>query len=269
MRCLWQSARRHAGLLRLFIQNSLLANLEYRVNFAGALLMSLLDALWAVGGALLFYTHRTAIGGWTFHEALIVIGLFFIASGFVDAVMQPNVRDVIEAVRSGTMDYTLIRPINPMFHATLRRFRFEKLSGLLVGMVLIGYALTQLRLWPALERWLVFGLLGLAAVALLYALMAALAALCFWVVDVANVDELVLSILEVARFPAQAFPEPLRGLISFVFPIAFISTAPAEALLGRLTLPLALCGLGFTLFALWLSAWAWRRAVASYTSASS
>ena len=174
MRCLL----RYLSLLWLFIHNSLLANLEYRVNFAAALFMSLLNALWAVGGALLFYTHRTTIGGWTFHETLIVIGLFFIASGFVNAVMQPNVRDVIEAVRSGTMDYTLIRPINPMFHATLRRFRFEKLSGLLVGMVLIGYALTQLRLWPALERWLVFGLLGLAAVALLYALMAALAALC-------------------------------------------------------------------------------------------
>jgi len=264
-----RNALRYLDLLRLFVHNSLLANLEYRVNFAGALFMSLLDALWAVGGALLFYTHRATIGGWTFHETLIVIGLFFIASGFVDAVMQPNVRDVIEAVRSGMMDYTLLRPINPMFHATLRRFRFEKLSSLLVGMSLIGYALAQLRLWPAPERWLAFGLLGLAAVALLYALMAALAALCFWVVDIANVDELVLGVLEVARFPAQAFPEPVRGLISFVFPIALISTAPAEALLGRLTPSLAIFGIAFALIMLWLSAWAWQRAVASYTSASS
>jgi ABC-2 type transport system permease protein len=264
-----QCALRYLSLLRLFVHNSLLANLEYRVNFAGALFMSLLDALWAVGGALLFYSHRTTIGGWTFHETLIVIGMFFIASSFVDAVMQPNVRDVIEAVRSGTMDYTLIRPINPMFHATLRRFRFEKLSSLLVGVALIGYALIQLQLWPTLERWLTFGLLSLAAVALLYALMAGLAALCFWVVDITNVDELVLGVLEVTRFPAQAFPEPVRGLISFVFPIAFISTVPAEALLGQLTPSLALSGIAFVLIMLWLSAWAWRRAVASYTSASS
>ena len=269
MRRLWQIVLRYLGLLRLFIHSSLLASLEYRANFAGALFISLLDALWAVGGALLFYTHRDTIGGWRFHEALIVIGMFFIASGFVDAVMQPNVRDVIEAVRSGTMDYTLLRPVNAMFHATLRRFRFEKLSSLLVGAALIGYALAQLRLWPGLERWLVFSLLGLAAVALLYALMAVLAALCFWVVDVANVDELVLGVLEVARFPAQAFPEPLRGVISFILPIAFISTAPAEALLGRLTPSLAICGVAFAAVALWLSAWAWRRAVASYTSASS
>ncbi len=269
MRGWFEAMRRYLGLLRLFAQNSLLTSLEYRVNFAGALLISLLDALWAIGGALLFYTHRSTIGGWTFHEALIVIGMFFVASGFVDAVMQPNVRDVIEAVRTGAMDYVLIRPVNAMFHATLRRLRFDKCSSLLVGALLIGYALLQLRLRPAPEQWLLFILLSLAAIALLYALMAALAALCFWVVDIANIDELVMGALETARFPAQAFPEPLRGLISFVIPIAFISTAPAEALLGRLTPALALYGLAFAAAALWLSARAWRRAVAHYTSASS
>jgi ABC-2 type transport system permease protein len=269
MRKAAHAARRYLRLLRLFWTNSLLANLEYRVNFAGALLMSLLDAMWAVGGALLFYSHRSVIGGWSFHEALIVIGLFFVASGFLDTVMQPNMRDMVEAVRTGSMDYVLIRPINVMFHATLRRYRFEKLSGLLVGAVLIGYALFQLRLWPGLGQWIGFVALGLAAMALLYALMALLSALCFWVVDIANIDELVFGLLEAARFPAQAFPEPARGLISFVIPIAFISTVPAEALLGRLTPGLALYGLACAGVALFLSARAWRAAVSSYTSASS
>ncbi len=269
MRKALQTAARYAALLRLFAQNSLLANLEYRVNFAGALLMSLLDALWAVGGALLFYSHRATIGGWSFHETLIVVGLFFVASGFLDAIMQPNLRDVIEAVRTGAMDYTLIRPVDAMFHATLRRYRFEKLSGLLVGATLIGYALFQLRLWPGLGQWAAFIALGVAALALLYALMALLIALCFRVVDIANIEELVFGVLEVARFPAQAFPEPVRGVISLVIPIAFVSTVPAEALLGRLTPALALYGLVCAGVTVLLSARAWRAAVSSYTSASS
>ena len=263
------AVRRYLGLVRLFAQNSLLANLEYRVNFAGALLMSLLDALWAVGGALLFYSHRASIGGWSFHEALIVIGLFFAASGFLDTVMQPNLHDVIEAVRTGNMDYVLTKPVNPMFHATLRRYRFEKLTGLLVGAVLIAYALVRLQLAPGLWQWAGFAALCLAAAALLYALMAFLAALSFWVVDVANIDEFVFGLLEAARFPAQAFPEPVRGLLSFVIPIAFVSTVPAEELLGRLTPELAWYGLACAVVVLLLSTRAWRFAVARYTSASS
>lgn len=269
MRAALHTLARYAALFRLFAQNSLLASLEYRVNFAGALLMSLLDAMWAVGGALLFYSHRATIGGWSFHETLIVIGLFFIASGFLDAIMQPNLREVIEAVRAGSMDYTLVRPVNAMFHATLRRHRPDKLSSLLVGIALIGYALFQLRLWPAAGEWFLFIMLGLAGIALLYALMAMLAALCFWVVDVANIDELVFGVMEIARFPAQAYPEPLRGLILFALPIGFISTVPAEALLGRLSLAPALYGLLCAGAALFLSARLWRLAVSRYTSASS
>ncbi|MGQ9816313.1 MAG: ABC transporter permease [Aggregatilineales bacterium] len=269
MRTAMRVIARYIGLLRLFVRSSLLTSLEYRVNFAGALLMSLLDALWAVGGALLFYSHRATVGGWSFHEALIVIGLFFVASGFLDAVMQPNVRDVIEAVRTGAMDYALVKPLNPMFHVTLRRYRFEKLSSLLVGAALIGYALFQLQLWPGLGQWIGFLALGLAAMLLLYALMALLAALCFWVVDIANIDELVSGALEAARFPAQAFPEPARSVILFVVPIAFVSTVPAEALLGRLTPALALYGLACVGVVLLLSVRAWRWAVAHYTSASS
>ncbi len=260
---------RYVGLLKLFAHNSVLTNLEYRVNFAGALLMSLLDALWAVGGAVLFYSHRATLGGWSFPEAMIVVGMFFIASGFLDAFLQPNLRDVIEAVRTGAMDYVLIKPISPMFHATLRRFRLEKLSSLGVGLALIGYALAQLRLWPGPERWIAFLGLGLAALILLYALMAMLSALCFWVVDIANIEELVFGVLDVARFPAQAFPEPVRGIISLVIPIAFVSTVPAEALLGRLTPATALYGLAWAGAALVLSALVWRAAVSRYTSASS
>lgn len=131
-------------LIRIFARSSLLANLEYRTNFLGAVLTSGLDALWSVGAALAMFSHRSTLGGWTFHETLVVIGLFIAASALLDVAFQPSMRDVVKQVRTGAMDFTLIKPINAQFHATFRRYHLERLSGVAVGGGLVTYALGQL-----------------------------------------------------------------------------------------------------------------------------
>ncbi|MCS6773847.1 MAG: ABC-2 family transporter protein [Anaerolineae bacterium] len=260
---------RYARLFWRFASGNVMSALEYRVGFATALAMSLIDVLWAVGGALVFYSHRPTLGGWTFDETLIVIGLFFIASGFVDAFLQPSLRELIELVRTGTMDYVLLRPMDAMIHATLRRQRIEKLSSVGVGVALIVLAAWRLPLRVDALGVLIFIMLSGAALMLLYALVALLMAACFWVVDLTNIEELLLGTLETARYPVQAFPEPMRSILSLVIPIAFVSTVPAEALLGRLRVEAALYGVVFALMLLGASRLAWREALRRYTSASS
>ena len=226
---------RALGLLRLFMKTSLLAELEYRVNFVGLLVMSGIDAAWSIGGAMLFYSHRASIGGWSFHEALVVNGMYFLAYGFVDVVVRPNIDDLVEHIRTGTLDFVLVKPINAQAHATLRRYSPNKLSSVVVGMAIITYALVQLRQSPSVGQLALFALLAAGAGVLLYSTMVILGTLSFWLVDIGGIDEAVVGFLEAGRYPSAAFPDPLRGVLTFVVPIAFITTVPAEVLLGRLT----------------------------------
>lgn len=261
--------RRYPRLIRLFIKNSLLIELEYRVNFIGLMLLSLVDATWSIGGALLFYSHRATIGGWTFDQALVVIGLYFLAYGFVDVVLRPNIDDMVEAIRTGTMDFVLVKPVNSQVHATLRHYRFQKLSSVAVGLAIIVYALIRLHQVPGVGQVLLFILLCGGAMVLLYSAMTMLATLSFWLVDVSNIEEFIVGFLEAGRFPSDAFPELVRGLLTFVVPIAFITTVPAEVLLGRLTPPFVLYGWIIALALLAASIGLWRVALRHYTSASS
>ena len=261
--------KRYLTLLRLFAHSSLLANLEYRANFLGAVLTSALDALWSVGAALVMFSHRSTLGGWTFHETLVVIGLFLAASALLDVAYQPNLRDVVEQVRTGAMDFVLLKPVNAQFHATFRRQRLERLSGAVVGASLIVYALAQLGSLLAAGQVLAFAVLGVAGAVVLYAVMATLSALAFWVVDLHNLDVVVVGLLDMGRYPASAFPEPVRGLVRSVIPIALITTVPAEALLGRLSLPAAVFSLALASVVFLVSIFAWKFAVRHYTSASS
>jgi ABC-2 type transport system permease protein len=260
---------RYLTLIDLFIKNSLQVELEYRINFIGLLLMSVMDATWSVGGAVLFYNHRAVIGGWTFNEALVVIGLYFLAVGFVDMAVRPNIDAIVEHIRTGSMDYVLTKPLNSQVYATLREYRFQKVTGLLVGAVILIYGLIQVGATPNIGQCLLFIFLGAGGCILLYSAMTILGTLSFWFVDISNVDEFIVGFLEAGRYPADAFPEPVRGIITFIVPIAFITTVPAEVLLGRLTPQFVLYGWVFAVTLLVASIGVWRVALRHYSSASS
>jgi ABC-2 type transport system permease protein len=61
----------------------------------------------------------------------------------------------------------------------------------------------------------------------------------------------------------------LRAFFTFVVPVAFLTTVPAEAILGRATGPWLLAGGAVAAGSLVVSRWFWQFALRFYTSASS
>ena len=116
-------------------------------------------------------------------------------------------------------------------------------------------------------QWLLLISLVLVGVVMMYSVVVLLATLSFWVVNVNNLTELFFGFLEMGRYPASAFPEPMRIVISFVVPIAFITTIPAQALLGRIDVAIAAYGLAFSVVAFIASTMFWNHAVRHYSSA--
>jgi ABC-2 type transport system permease protein len=260
---------RYLRLINLFFRNSLQKEMEYRINFVGVLLMSVMDAAWSIGGALLFYSHKSVIGGWTFNEALVVIGLYFLAYSFIDIAVRPNIDAIVEHIRTGSMDFVLVKPMASQVHATLREYRFQKVSSVIVGLVILIYALVQVGATPDIGQMLLFVLLCAGGCVLLYAAMTILGTLSFWLVDISNMDDFITGFLEAGRYPVDAFPEPVRGIITFIVPIAFITTVPAQIVLGKLTPPFVLYGCVFAAVLLAASIGLWNVAVRHYSSASS
>lgn len=81
-------------------------------------------------------------------------------------------------------------------------------------------------------------------------------------VDVRRMDAIVMGLLETGRFPVSFYRGLVRAALTVIIPVAFMTTFPAEALLGRLDRWLAVM-----LFVL-ASAF-WRFALRYYTGASS
>ena len=261
--------KRYLRLLRVFVSATVAAQLEYRANFLGAVLASLGEAATALLGlSVLFLQPGTpSVGGWSWREALLVTGFFVLTEGFISVFIQPNMSRIAENVRTGNMDFTLLKPIDAQFNVSARHLNVLRFPDLLIGAGLLVYAAAGLPVTPG--GVLAAAGLYLSGLVIVYCIWLALSTTAFWFVKTQNATELFNGVFGAARFPATSFPLPVRFFLTFIIPVTLITTVPAQAVTGRLTPTLALLSPLIALALFVATRLFWQKAVASYTSASS
>ena len=201
-------------------------------------------------------------------KLLTTVGFFMLAQGFIAVVLQPNLSKVAESIRTGTMDFTLIKPIDAQWSVSTRNLNLLRIGDVVVGLIILGYALARLEHVTALGLLLALLVFGCALVTV-YSLWFMLTTTAFWFVKTDNVTELFNGVFGAARFPASSFPAPVRIAITFVLPVAFVTTIPAQAITGTLTPLLALLAPAIAAVTFLAGRLFWLYALRNYTSASS
>ncbi|MBD2122820.1 ABC-2 family transporter protein [Trichocoleus sp. FACHB-262] len=259
--------QRYGRVLRLFWGTAIAAEMEYRLNFVLSALTSLGNLIGSLFGLFLFYRTGYTFEGWSWAEALVVLGVFTVLQGFSSTFLGPNLNHIVQHVQQGTLDFVLLKPINSQFWLSTRTISPWGLPDIFFGCLVIGYAGRQLGIeTPAYFLGAVplcFGFISL------YSLWFMLGATSIWFVKIYNVTEVLRGLLEAGRYPMVAYPVAYRFFFTFIVPVAFLTTIPSEALLGRVEL-VWLLGAGLLALALFLvSRMFWQFALRFYTSASS
>ena len=260
---------RYGRTLQRFWLSSLQAECEYQLN----LVVELVAVIGNLAGSLfvlrLLFGDGRSLGGWNWDAALVVLGIYTLLDGLTSCILQPNLSQIVNHVQNGTLDFVLLKPIDSQFWLSTRRFSPWGLPGIAAGLMLIGWALLRDPATIALQGLVIGILLLIASALILYSLWFLLASLSIWFVKIWNATEVLRYTLVAGRYPISAYPAGLRLLFTFVLPVAFLTTVPAEALLGRSSANWAvgsiaaatLCLVGTRLF--------WQFALRHYTSASS
>jgi len=260
---------RYLHALGLFWSTALGAEMEYRVNFLITTLISLLGLAGALFTLSLFYQHGYAFAGWTWQQALLVMGIYTVLEGFSVSFLAPNLSRIVHHVRDGTLDFVLLKPIDSQFWLSLRNCSPWGLPTVVAGVALLFYAGSNHEPplpWQAYLMGLLPALLGIVV---LYSLWFALGTLTIWFVKIYNATEALRAVLEAGKYPIQGYSGVWRSIFTFIIPVAFMTTVPAEAMLGRAS-ALGLAAAALLAVALFTaSRWFWRYALRYYTSASS
>ena len=262
-------APRYARLLAAQMRASTLLLLQYRFDF---LVDGALEILWAGTALVPFFVvfhARESVAGWSFGEALLVTGWFILLQGILEGAINPSLTSVVEHIRSGTLDFVLLKPADAQFLVSTARFQPWRATNVLTAGGVFVYAFHLLGRPPSPAGVLAALLLLLSSTLLLYSLWIMTVSAAFYVVKIDNLSVLFSSIFDAARWPSTIFRGVLSFVFTFVIPLALMTTYPALALLGRLsgaTLALALGGA--IVFAV-LARMVWIDSIGRYTSASS
>jgi len=261
--------RRYLTLLGIQLRASTAIGMQYRFDF---LLEGLMTGFWmlvTLTPLFVVFGARHQIAGWSYPEALVVVGWFTLLKGLLEGAINPSLLAVIDHVRKGTLDFVLIKPADAQFLVSTAKFDPWRAFDGLAALGIVTYAFAKLGRWPAPPAVLEALALLAAAALVLYSIWILVVSAAFFAVRIDNLSYLFSSVFDAARWPISVFSGALRFAFTFVFPLALMTSFPAMALLGRLgggTLLGALTGA--VIFA-GVARAAWLRAMAHYTSASS
>jgi ABC-2 type transport system permease protein len=263
-----------------FARNSLVRDMTYRANFIIECLTSICWVLMNLGFYLIVFEYTRSIGslesGWTKYQFFIFMGTTTLINSLVQAFFMPNAEEFSELIRTGGLDFALLKPIDTQFLISLRKVEWSSLANCLLAILLMIFSLWKLDFMPHTLQLLLYPLYVLCGTAILYSLMIGMAAVSVWLGRNQSLYDFWFYITNFSRYPMEIYRgpigTPLQWAFTFVIPVLVVVNIPARLLAKPLSgndWPLAMYTLLATLGSLAISRWVFNRSLLSYRSASS
>lgn len=265
-------------VLSTFLRNALIREMTFRGNF---FITFLTRAFWFTAQIVLFeiiFREVNTIADWTRAEYFGFMATGMLINSIVETFFMPNCANFSELIRTGNLDFVLLKPIDPQFMVSCEKIEIANLSQTMMSLSLLVYAIIQSGV--ALDPMMIasYVILVLIGVLFFYSLMIALASTSIWFGRNQGLYDFWFYITVFARYPRGIYTarESVAGNVlstafTFVIPILLVVSVPARVLMEKTLDPrwLIFVGGGLTLVGIVVSRKIFRWSLQSYRSASS
>lgn len=241
---------------------------QYRLNFFLQVLQSIVRLVTGVIAIQLVFSFAEDLGGWNESELLAVLGIHILLGGILATFIIPNMFTFMFEVREGQLDFTLMRPVDSQLFVSTRLMRFWNVVDIIVGIIVLGWALSGLASDLGFVDVVLFAMALLCGALVLYSVWMAFTTTAFWLIDTDEMANLITGLYDAGRWPIRVYPFWLQGALTIVVPLGVAITVPAEALTDRLTAGGMATLVVVTIVALTLSRFYWKYGVKNYSGAS-
>ena len=222
------------------------------------------------------YRQVPAIIDWSREEYFAFMATGMMINALVEAFFMPNCAQFSELIRTGNLDFALLKPIDTQFLISFEKMDLGMITQIALAGSLLGYALWQRGTPPSVMTAAFYVVLLGAAVCFFYSLMLSLSALSIFFGRNQGLLDFWFYITIFARYPSGIYSgsptgEVIRFPFSCVLPFLLVVTVPARVLLGKLLEPTWLSGLTAAsgLFSLVIARKVFQWSLSHYRSASS
>ncbi len=221
---------RSIKLILLFIRVSVQNMAAYRFDLIMRSVMSMLHLVGELIGVWTIFDNTKSLAGWGVPHMLVLVGVYRIVAGGIRMSIVPNMRRVFEDIREGTLDFVLLKPVHSQFLVSIREFVIWRLADVLLGVAVAVVGCVMLLGRVPAGAAMIFVVMLAASFAIVYSIWLMLATLCFWLVRIQIIEMVFWYVFEAGRFPIAIYRPWVQWTLTFVVPLAFITTFPAGAL---------------------------------------
>lgn len=226
----------------MFFRNSLIREMTFRGNF---LIELVTRAFWFTAQLVLFdliYRHVPTIQDWSREEYFGFMATGMLINAFVEAFFMPNCANFSELIRTGDLDFVLLKPIDTQFLISFEKVNFAMINQILLGGGLLCYSIVQSGAEVTVGRGLIYLLLLSVGVAFFYSMMITLASTSVWFGRNQGLYDFWFYITIFARYPQGFYRQSFGGEViwfgfSFIIPILLVVTVPSRYVLGKTLSP--------------------------------
>ena len=233
----------YVRVLLTFARNSLVRDMTFRTNFFLQCVSSLGWTLMNVGFYLIIFRHTSSIGhdtGWDQDRFFLFLATTWFINSLIQTFLMPNAEEFSELIRTGGLDFALLKPIDTQFLISFRRMDWSSLTNFFAGLVIAGVALTRMATRaeephvPSAGSVLLYLFFVGCGVAIMYSLMICLSATSIWLGRNQTLYNFWFYITNFSRYPMEIYNRgwgrPLFGLFTFVIPVLVVVNVPARLL---------------------------------------
>lgn len=256
-------------VVRAFVAVGLLNLVQYRSDFVIVLLNSVIGTAAQVAGIVVIFSNTSDLKGWTAADLVVLVGVQAVLRGFITALVQPSLEAMMEGIRLGTFDFLLTKPADAQVLASSQVVAPHALTDVMVGGIVIGAGLSRAGHGVDAASLALVPPVLIAGLVIVYSFLLMLSTMAFWFVKLENVL-MIFQILfsNAGRWPVTVFPQWMRFILTFVVPVAFAVTVPAQALTGRISWAGAAFAVVVAALFVLASRAMWRIGLRRYTGAS-
>jgi ABC-2 type transport system permease protein len=260
-----------------FFRNSLVRSMMFRGHF---IIEVLTQTFWISAQLILFeiiYGRVGHIQDWSHYEYFAFLATGMLINGLVEAFFMPNCANFSELIRTGNLDFVLLKPIDTQFLVSFQTVDFAMINQVVISLGILAFSLWKLGATVTVTSVLMYLLLVAIGVGFFYALMIALASTSIWMGRNQSLYEFWFYLTVFARYP-QGFYRQANGgeflwfTFSFILPILLVVTVPSRVLLEKALDPnpaVIVVAPLMTLLLLFVSRWIFNWSLSHYKSASS
>ena len=265
-----------------FARNALIREMTFRGNF---LITVMTRALWFCSQILLFkiifHNVQHITPGWNEYQYFAFMATGMLINALIEALFMPNAANFSELIRTGNLDFALLKPIDTQFLISFEKMDLAMLNQVLLSVGLLVYALANLPAGTEVKvtagSVAVYLLFIAVGVTIFYSLMISLASTAIWFGRNQGLYDFWFYITIFARYPRSIYQtatpagDVIRFVFTFILPVLVVVTVPSRVLLNTLgdqawlaVIGLAAAGIGLIVSRV-IFTWSLR----SYRSASS